>query len=345
VRYTHRSIHLITPFDSGGSSAELRAAFHMPAVGDLRNRLLSLAGRTDPEQRAVHDLFSFRLSSRVPSSTLRSRLDRMVRGDDPAVAKIAGRLRATICETLGHFRQAMPTDFDLRGASIGNLFLAGGYLANGRRLGPALTRFAELVQARGQVQPVVDADLHLAARLDDGRTVVGQHRLTGGVTSPVASLHLSRSAVALQPSPIRITPAVEDLIRSADLICYPIGSFYTSLVATLLPDGVAQAIADADAPRVYVPNPGHDREELGLSLPGKVETLLGYLKAGAPPSTPTSTLLSHVLLDAAGTGAKSRDLDGIRRLGVRVLDTRLLAEGKTPRLDDTLLVKALLMLA
>jgi hypothetical protein len=151
--------------------------------------------------------------------------------------------------------------------------------------------------------------------------------------------------VALQPSPIRITPAVEDLIRSADLICYPIGSFYTSLVATLLPDGVAQAIADADAPRVYVPNPGHDREELGLSLPGKVETLLGYLKAGAPPSTPTSTLLSHVLLDAAGTGAKSRDLDGIRRLGVRVLDTRLLAEGKTPRLDDTLLVKALLMLA
>jgi len=34
--YTHNSIHLVTPFDSGGSSAELRQAFAMPSIGDLR---------------------------------------------------------------------------------------------------------------------------------------------------------------------------------------------------------------------------------------------------------------------------------------------------------------------
>ncbi|MEG6550492.1 2-phospho-L-lactate transferase CofD family protein, partial [Desulfocurvibacter africanus] len=45
IDYTHNSIHLITPFDSGGSSAKLRAAFDMPAVGDLRNRLMALADR------------------------------------------------------------------------------------------------------------------------------------------------------------------------------------------------------------------------------------------------------------------------------------------------------------
>ncbi len=40
-RYTHNSIHLVTPFDSGGSSAVLREAFDMPAVGDLRSRMMA----------------------------------------------------------------------------------------------------------------------------------------------------------------------------------------------------------------------------------------------------------------------------------------------------------------
>ena len=44
--YTHKSIHLMTPFDSGGSSAQLRRAFNMPAIGDLRSRLLALADET-----------------------------------------------------------------------------------------------------------------------------------------------------------------------------------------------------------------------------------------------------------------------------------------------------------
>src|SRR5690606_24138834 len=42
-RYTHNSSHLITPFDSGGSSAEIRRAFNMLSLGDLRNRLVALA--------------------------------------------------------------------------------------------------------------------------------------------------------------------------------------------------------------------------------------------------------------------------------------------------------------
>ena len=40
---THRSTHLLTPFDSGGSSAILRTSFDMPAVGDLRSRIMALA--------------------------------------------------------------------------------------------------------------------------------------------------------------------------------------------------------------------------------------------------------------------------------------------------------------
>lgn len=41
TKYTHNSIHLITPFDSGGRSAELRRAFDMLSIGDIQNRLMA----------------------------------------------------------------------------------------------------------------------------------------------------------------------------------------------------------------------------------------------------------------------------------------------------------------
>jgi len=37
-QYTHNSEHLITAFDSGGSSAQLRRAFGMPAIGAPANQ-------------------------------------------------------------------------------------------------------------------------------------------------------------------------------------------------------------------------------------------------------------------------------------------------------------------
>mmetsp|Transcript_9510 Transcript_9510/g.22395 ORF Transcript_9510/g.22395 Transcript_9510/m.22395 type:complete len:219 (-) Transcript_9510:2875-3531(-) len=60
--YTHNSIHLITPFDSGGSSAEIRRAFQISAVGDLRNRLVSLSDESTLGKPEVINFFSFRLN-------------------------------------------------------------------------------------------------------------------------------------------------------------------------------------------------------------------------------------------------------------------------------------------
>ena len=45
-RHTRNAVHVITTFDSGGSSAELRRAFDMPAVGDIRARIMALADRS-----------------------------------------------------------------------------------------------------------------------------------------------------------------------------------------------------------------------------------------------------------------------------------------------------------
>jgi len=72
--YTHNSTHLVTPFDSGGSSAELRQAFHMPSIGGLRSRLMALADETVLGHPEVYELFTYRFPKDKSNKELRSRL-------------------------------------------------------------------------------------------------------------------------------------------------------------------------------------------------------------------------------------------------------------------------------
>lgn len=281
--WTHRSIHLVTPFDSGGSSAALRRSLSMPAVGDLRNRLLALADVTTERGRVLHDALARRLPSEGTAAALRREL-----GD--ALRELPEEAAAPIHACL----ESVGPGFDLRHASVGNLVLAGMYLTEGRSLMRATENFSRLVGARGTVCPVSEDDVHLAAELADGSAVVGQHRITArrapgagageGETepAPIRRLFLVRSFE--DPSPVRASapPAALELMGSADLVCFPPGSFFTSVVASLLPDGVAEAVAGSTAPRVYVPNAGQDPEERGWSLEDRVRLLAARLGLGDP---------------------------------------------------------------
>ncbi len=346
VRYTHGSRHIITPFDSGGSSAKLRRSFRMPAVGDLRNRLMALADTSVLGNPEIYRLFAFRFPEEGEADELKRWLDRMVRGTDTQVKEVPEPLRSIVRRHIGFFRDAMPDSFDLRGANIGNLVLTGGYLNQGRKLDSVLYLFSQLVEVRGIVRPVVDRDLHLVADLASGRRVVGQHKMTGKertpLDSPVERLWLSRSRTNPKPYRPRIPEAVDALIRSAELICYPVGSFWTSVLATLLPEGVSDAVAAADVPKVYVPNPSHDPEEIGMGLVDKVETLTRHLREGASKRTPADRLLQFVLLDAKGAAVPRKTLRAVEKLGVQVVDVPLMTERSRPYLDDELLAEALL---
>ncbi|MGD2044642.1 MAG: GAK system CofD-like protein [Gemmatimonadota bacterium] len=348
VDYTHHSRHLITPFDSGGSSAHLRRAFRMPAVGDLRNRLMALADQSVLGNPEIYHLFAFRFPKEASDSDLRSWLSGMVRGVDPQIRAIPEPMRSIITSHLGFFQEAMPKSFDLAGAAIGNLVLAGGYLNQGRKLDSVLYLFSQLVEVRGVVRPVVDRNLHLVAHLEDGTTIVGQHLMTGKevppLDSPVIELHVTKSLSDPVPYRPRIGEAVDDLIRTADLICYPMGSFYTSIVATLLPEGVSDAIAATDVPKVYVPNPGRDPEELGMGLLDKVRTLERYLTEGVSGRV-AGSLLDIVLLDRGAAGVTLKEIRQVEKLGVRVLDVPLVSDEQPPMIDDRRLAEALLSLA
>ena len=348
-RYTHNSIHLVTPFDSGGSSAKLRQAFSMPSIGDLRSRLIALADENITGHPDVYRLFTYRFPGDQPVSDLLSRLDLMIRGKEPLVAAISNPMRRLIRNQLGYFREAMPDDFDLHGASIGNLILAGGYLNNHKHLDPIIFLFSKLVNVLGTVRAVVNDDLHLAADLEDGSCVPGQQRLTGKevapLESPVSRLFLSSQRDKAVPASAEMRKKNRRLIQQAELICYPPGSFYTSLIANLLPAGVGSAIAGTDCPKVYIPNLGQDPEQLGMTLDRSVVTLLDYLRADNPEKTPNGKLLNFVLLDSKrGEYPSALSAPLMQELGIRVIDTRLISRQSAPYYDAELLASTLLSL-
>ena len=347
--YTHNSVHLVTPFDSGGSSAELRQAFQMPSIGDLRSRLMALADETVLGHPEVYKLFTYRFPKDGENSDLIARLDEMVRGRSPLIADVPSPMRRLIRNQLGYFRQSMPDSFDLRGASIGNLILAGGYLNNHQHLDPIIFLFSKLVNVQGTVRAVVNDDLHLGAELVDGSQVVGQHRLTGKevppLQSPIARLFLSRERDTLVPAEAQIRKKNRRLIEDAELICYPPGSFYSSVIANLLPAGVASAVAANTGPKVFVPNLGDDPELLGMDLDAMVDVLLAQLGAEDKDGLAADRVLNFVLLDSRH-GRYPGQLSAARLAdkGIQLIDARLVSKQSAPFYDNELLVAALLSL-
>ncbi len=347
-KYTHNNVHLITPFDSGGSSATLRQAFGMPAIGDARNRVLALA---NPKlvPRAVIRLCENRLPPLGTREELLEQLYSLASKKHNTWKHIprlfAEPLRLNLC----YFLDKMPPEFDPRLASIGNLIIAGGYLHHKRQWGPTLNQISRLLQVRGIVLPITTKSLHLGAELCDGSQIIGQHRITGyGQPSPLVPIKklflLAHDKKTQAPSQIQVIPkvhlAAETYIRSADAICYPMGSFYTSVLANLLPQGVGKAISKAPCPKFYIPNVGHDTEQRTLSVADAVAIILKTLRADAG-NVPTHELLQHILVDTKrGLYAGGVDKAGVEAQGVKVLDLPLLAKAHIH--DGRLTAKAII---
>ena len=347
--YTHNSVHMVTPFDSGGSSAELRKAFQMPSIGDLRSRLMALADETITGHPEVYQLFTHRLNKNSKNPELLIQLEAMCAGKDELVRAVPNPMRRLIRIQLGYFIEAIPPSFDLRGASIGNLILTGGYLNNHQHLDPIIFLFSKLVGVRGTVRATVNDNLSLCADLADGNRIIGQHRLTGKEKKPLASrinkLFLSADPDRFMPAQAKLRKKNRKLITKAELICYPPGSFYTSLIANILPDGVGRAIASNDCPKVYIPNLGQDPEQIGMTMDSSILTLLEYLRADAGSKTGTEQLINFILLDSRfNSQLKHVSADLLKEQGIQLIDTKLVSKSSTPLYDPELLVAALLSL-
>jgi uncharacterized cofD-like protein len=133
---------------------------------------------------------------------------------------------------------------------------------------------------------------------------------------PLARVHLDPA------SPPAYEPAVA-AIRSADVIVIGPGSLYTSLIPNFLVDGVAAAVRDSSAKRLYVCNVANMRGEThGLDAADHVAALTEHGLAGA-----VDLVLVH---DPCLSGPSVCDDDEVEPV---VFDAEVLAriEGLGPR--------------
>lgn len=356
TRYTHNSVHLVTPFDSGGSSAALRRAFAMPAVGDIRNRLLALADSSTVPARVL-ELCAARLpAENADPDCLRQELREMGSAAHVIWRGIPSLFADALRLHLNFFLQRMPADFDPFSACLGNLALAGGYLHHKRMFAPVLAFFSRLLQARGIILPIVNESLHLAAELEDGSAVIGQHYFKT-LRQPVRRLfltvhepdrvrsHVQGVAPDLTPCRPPLVPSAVTYLRSAGAICYPMGSFYTSVLANLLPQGVGRSVSSARCPKIFIPNSGLDAELHGLTVSGQAAMILRHLREDAPDA-PAESLLQYVLVDSRNGryegGLCREERVALSNLGVRLIEKLLVCENDPQMHIPELTAKALL---
>ena len=136
----------------------------------------------------------------------------------------------------------------VEGTTFGNLFLIA--LAN--TLGSqekAIEEASRILRIKGRVLPVTLEETNLVAEYDEGITVVGEHQ----IDEPHHDGRLAIRRVYLLPQP-QANPKAIEAIKEADVIVIGPGDLYTSLLPTLLVGGIAEAVRESRALKVFILN-------------------------------------------------------------------------------------------
>lgn len=133
----------------------------------------------------------------------------------------------------------------LEGHSLGNLLLVGIEQVTGG-FDQAVEEMSHILNIRGQVLPATLTKTHLIAQMKDGQWVEGETQITA---DPRQIERIALSAKNVEPY-----ERVLDAIARADLVLLGPGSLFTSLIPNLLVTGVAPAIENAAAEKIYIAN-------------------------------------------------------------------------------------------
>jgi uncharacterized cofD-like protein len=133
----------------------------------------------------------------------------------------------------------------LTGHSFGNLFLTAMNEITGD-WEQAILASSQVLAVRGTVLPSTLSDVKLWAELSDGRRIEGESQITKarGRISNIGCIPANPPAL----------PRALEAIDSADYIIIGPGSLYTSIIPNLLVPDIADAIAAAQVPRIYICN-------------------------------------------------------------------------------------------
>ncbi len=180
------------------------------------------------------------------SGVLRQELGMLPPGDVRNCLEALANVEPLMGELL-HYRF---TEGSLKGQSFGNLFLAALNGISGGNFDQAVSCMSQVLAITGRVLPVTTTDVQLEAEFENGARVLGESKIFYCKKREDCRIRRVR---LLPEHPPALEPALE-AIREADMILLGPGSLYTSVIPNLLVDGIAQAIAESDALKIYIAN-------------------------------------------------------------------------------------------
>lgn len=209
---------VVSVCDDGRSTGRLREEFHVPAMGDLRQVLVSLS-ETEP---LVEQLLNYRFK----------------------------------------------TTSDLNGHPVGNLLLTAASNMTGN-MSTGVEALGKILNLKGKILPLSDDEVTLVAKMEDGKTIEGEHNITE-YNSKIKQVYYKEEPI--------LNHDVEQAIKCADLVILSMGSIYTSIIPNLLCSKVIKLLETTNVPIMYTCNimtqPGETDD---LSVSEHVDIINRYL--------------------------------------------------------------------
>ena len=225
------------------------------------------------------------------------------------------------------FQYRFPAGEGLGGHNFGNLFLSAMTAITGD-FSQAVKHSSAILATRGHIYPATTSNAQLYAIMDDGSIVRGETNITASQRR-IVELHM-------EPEDAEPLPLALEAIENADVITIGPGSLFTSLAPNLLVRGVANAIANSRAVKVFVCNlMTQANESLGLTASDHIRALCEHARHrffdyALVNRTPASADMVLKYAEKQQSQVEA-DVDHIEALGVKPILGEYLLEELDPR--------------
>lgn len=229
----------------------------------------------------------------------------------------------------------------LSGHSMGNLLIAALIEHSGGDIEKALRTASDVLNIRGRVVPATLAGVRLRALMENGLEICGE---TNIVNSGIRVRRLF-----LDPPDVDPLPEAIEAIAEAQLICVGPGSVYTSVIPNLLVPGIAAAVEQSKAKKVYICNV--------MTQHGETDSFTAAEHAMAILANVEPKVVDYVMVNTAVPSQAAiekyrefdqyfvePDSDRIRAMGLKVLPGNYMSESDYVRHDPVRLAARLMEL-
>ena len=137
----------------------------------------------------------------------------------------------------------------LKGLNFSDIYFSAMKEINGN-FEDSIIRSNEVLNMIGKVIPVTLDEMKIVAELENGYIVEDRSKIPEIVSEKITKIN----RILISPSNCKPAPGVIDAIKNADCIVIGPGSLYTNVIPNLLVNGVAKAIKESAAIKVYISN-------------------------------------------------------------------------------------------